>query len=160
MSSKSYRAILPALSDDELYRLRAWSQATCATSVLFRDRGAHAADCVVWLATKERPRAREAFMRSIRGTLKRLNIDPSRLRGTWLVLANDDVVFRETHATRAECMDGLAPCVPVSPPQSRLPPNKPSQLTPVPQEDGDAKIIHLTGSARRTACSGIQVVKV
>ena len=40
------------------------------------------------------------------------------------------------------------------------PSNKAPSSSQVPQEDSDEKIIHLSGSARRTACSGIQVVKV
>jgi hypothetical protein len=159
-SGKSYRAIFPRLSDDELQRLQEWSDTHCATSVLLRDGGQHGTDCVVWLATRERPRPRDAFMRSIRATLKKLDIDPKRLRGTWLVLADDDVVSRESRAKRAECMEGPALRVPVCPPRSPLLPNEQSQRPPVPQEDGDEKIIHLTGSARRTAGSGIQVVKV
>ena len=159
--SKSYKAILPPLSDSELQRLRVWSEEHCATSALFREGGADGAGCVVWLATKERPRKREAFMRSIRATLKRLNIDPSRLKGTWLVLANDDIMFRESRANRAECMDGLPPCIPVSPPRPLLPPNKPPTSPPAPPEDGDEKVIHLIGNARsRGACSGLQVMKV
>ena len=158
-SGKSYRAILP-LSDDELRRLQAWSDTHCATSVLFRDGGGHGTDCV-WLVTRERPRTREAFMRSIRATLKKLNIDQSRLRGTWLVLASDDVVFRESRATRAERVEGLAPCVTVSPPQSLPPSNKTPTPPPALQEDGDEKIISLIGNARsRNACSGLQVVKM
>lgn len=109
MSSKSYRAILPPLSDDELLRLRAWSEEHCATSALFRDGGAGGASCVVWLATKERPRPREAFMRSIRGTLKRLGIDPSRLRGTWLALTESNIVLQESRAARAECPVAAGP---------------------------------------------------
>ena len=40
------------------------------------------------------------------------------------------------------------------------PSNKAPSSSQVPQEDSDEKIIHLNGSARRTACSGIQIVKV
>jgi hypothetical protein len=109
MSSKSYRAILPPLSDDELLRLRAWSEEHCATSASFRDGGAGGASCVVWLATKERPRPREAFMRSIRGTLKRLGIDPSRLRGTWLAVTESNIVLQESRAARAECPVAAGP---------------------------------------------------
>lgn len=164
MSSKSYRAILPPLSDDELLRLRAWSEEHCATSALFRDGGAGGASCVVWLATKERPRPREAFMRSIRGTLKRLGIDTSRMRGTWLALTESNIVLQESRAARAECPVAAGPSTTVGIAQQGALLPKPSNKAPsssqVPQEDSDEKIIHLSGSARRTACSGIQVVKV
>ena len=53
--SKSYRAILPPLSDSEIERLHAWSAQFCAATAVFREDGA-----VVWLATKERARTREA----------------------------------------------------------------------------------------------------
>ena len=159
--SKSYRAILPPLSDEELHRLQTWSHEHCATSVLFRDGGQQGTDCVVWLATRERPRPRHAFMRSVRATLKKLKIDPSRLRGTWLVLASDDVVLRESRATRGGFVDGPPPSDPVSPPWSRLPPKKPSPSPPELIEDGDVKVIQLSGNARsKGACSGFRVLKV
>ncbi len=69
MTSKSFRAVLPRLSDDELERLRAWSAEFCAAGAVFRE-----GDAVIWLASKERARNREAFMRSARGTLERLAI--------------------------------------------------------------------------------------
>ena len=43
-------------------------------------------------ATKERARTREAFLRSVRSTLKRLSIDVSRLKGRLLVLADEGSV--------------------------------------------------------------------
>ena len=86
-TSKSFRAILPPLSEEEVRRLRAWSAENCAAATVFRE-----SECVVWLASKERARSREAFLRSVRGVLKRLAIDVTRLRGRWLVLAEDGVV--------------------------------------------------------------------
>ena len=68
-TSKSFRAILPPLSDEEV-RLRAWSAENCAAATVFRE-----SECVVWLASKELARSREAFLRSVRGVLKRLAID-------------------------------------------------------------------------------------
>lgn len=149
--SKCYRAILPPLSDDDLQRLRAWSEA-------------HGANCVVWLAIKERPRSREAFMRSIRGTLKKLSIDPSRLRGTWLALTESDIVLQESRAARAACSVAAGPSTTAGTAHKGAllpkPSNKTPSSPPALQEDGDEKIIHLTGSARRTACSGLRIVKV
>ena len=114
--------------------------------------------------TKERPRPREAFMRSIRSTLKKLGIDPSRLRGTWLALTESNIVLQESRAARAECPVAAGPSTTVGIAQQGALLPKPSNKAPsssqVPQEDSDEKIIHLSGSARRTACSGIQVVKV
>ena len=86
-TSKSFRAILPCLSDEEVRRLQAWSTENCVAATVFRE-----SECVVWLASKERARSREAFLRSVRGVLKRLAINVTRLRGRWLVLAEDSVV--------------------------------------------------------------------
>ena len=47
MTSKSFRAVLPRLSDDELERLRAWSAEFCAGAAVFRE-----GDAVIWLASK------------------------------------------------------------------------------------------------------------
>ena len=91
MLSKSFRAVLPnTISDAEARRLQHWSGSHCAVSVVFREDGA-----VVWLGMRERPRSKESFLRSVRGTLKNLNIDVSKLRGRWLTLASDDVVAAE-----------------------------------------------------------------
>ena len=89
-TSKSFRAILPPLSEQEVQRLQAWSAENCAAATVFRE-----SECVVWLASKERARSREAFLRSVRGVLKRLAINVIRLRGRWLVLAEDSVVRAE-----------------------------------------------------------------
>ena len=56
MTSKSFRAVLPRLSDGELERLRVWSADFCAASAVFRE-----GDAVVWLVSKERARSREGF---------------------------------------------------------------------------------------------------
>ncbi len=37
MTSKSFRAVLPPLSDDELQRLRAWIADFCAAAAVFRE---------------------------------------------------------------------------------------------------------------------------
>ena len=68
----------------------AWSAENCAAATVFCE-----SECVVWLASKERARSREACLRSVRGVLKRLAIDVTRLRGRWLVLAEDSVVRAE-----------------------------------------------------------------
>ena len=67
--------------------LRAWACQNCATSSLARED-----DVAIWRATEERARTREAFLRSVRSTLKRLAIDVSRLKGRWLVLADEGSV--------------------------------------------------------------------
>ena len=102
--SKSYRAVLPRLRQDEFERLQRWSSANCAVSAIFRDGGP-----VIWLASKERARSKDAWMRSVRRTLKRFLIDTTSIKGrNWLALASDDVVRSEyevanppRHANRA-----------------------------------------------------------
>ena len=66
-TSKAFHATLPWLDDAELSRLRAWACQNCAASSLARE-----VHIVIWRATKERARTREAFLRSVRSTLKRL----------------------------------------------------------------------------------------
>ena len=138
MTSKSFRAILPPLSEEEVQRLRAWSAENCAAATVFRE-----AECVVWLASKERARSREAFLRSVRGVLKRLAIDVTRLRGRWLVLAEDSVVRAEA-ARRATAQP---PPAPVAPPPCHL-------------GDGDnERVIVLSRGPRQSYARAVQVLK-
>ena len=88
--SKSYRAVLPRLRQDEFERLQRWSSANCAVSAIFRD------GPVIWLASKERAHSKDAWMRSVRRTPQRLLIDTTSIKGrNWLALASDDVVRSE-----------------------------------------------------------------
>ena len=139
MKSKSFRAILQPLSDAEVHRLRAWSAENCAAAAVFREY-----DCLVWLASKERARSREAFMRSVRGVLKRLAIDVARLRGRWLMLAEDDVVQAEA-SRRAAAQ-----------------PSSPAPVVPSPCHRGDSdneRVILLTGGHRQSHVRPVQVLK-
>ncbi len=86
-TSKPFHATLPWLDDAEMSRLRAWAWQDSAASSLARED-----DVAIWRATEERARTREAFLRSVRSTLKRLAIDVSRLKGRWLVLADEGSV--------------------------------------------------------------------
>ena len=138
-TSKSFRAILPPLSDEEVRRLRAWSAENCAAATKFRE-----SECVVWLASKELARSREAFLRSVRGVLKRLAIDVTRLRGRWLVLAEDSVVRAEA-ARRATAQP--------TPPAPAVPP-------PCHAGEGDnERIIVLSGGPRDSHARAVQVLK-
>ena len=87
MTSKSFRAVLPNLGEEELQRPRAWAADNCSASSVFRE-----GEAVVWLASKDRARSREAFLRSVRHTLRHLGVDVTRLRGRWLILADDCAV--------------------------------------------------------------------
>ena len=99
---------------------------------------------VVWLASKERARSREAFLRSARGVLKRLTIDAARPRGRWLVLAEDSVVRAEA-ARRATAQP--TPPAPVAPPPCHL-------------GDGDyERVIVLSGGPRHSHARAVQVLK-
>ena len=139
MTSKSFRAILPPLFEEEVQRLRAWSAENCAAAAVFRE-----SECVVWLASKERARSREAFLRSVRGVLKRLTIEVTRLRGRWLVLAEDSVVRAEA-AKRAIAQP--TPPAPVAPPPCHL-------------GDGDnERVIVLSGEPRQSYARAVQVLK-
>ena len=88
--SKSFRAVLQYLDDAQLDKLRCWTQLSCAVGLAFRE-GNH----VVLITTRERARTKEAFMRSVRGTLGRLDITPSSRKGRWLVLTTEAAVAQE-----------------------------------------------------------------
>ena len=46
MTSKSYRAVLPDLGEEELQRLRRWAVEKCSASSVFRE-----GEAVIWLAS-------------------------------------------------------------------------------------------------------------
>ena len=92
-ASKSFRAVLPNVDETQLEKLRCWTQLSCAAGLAFRE-GNH----VVLIATRERARTKEAFMRSLRGTLGRLGIAPNAQKGRWLVLTSEAAVDEETKA--------------------------------------------------------------
>ena len=89
-TSKSFRATLPNLDEPQLEKLRRWTEASCAAGMAFRE-----GSRVVLIATRERARTKEAFMRSVRGTLGRLDIAPSSRKGRWLVLTTEAAVAQE-----------------------------------------------------------------
>jgi hypothetical protein len=132
-TSKAFHATLPWLDDAELSRLRAWACQNCAASSLARED-----DVVIWRATKERARTREAFLRSVRSTLKRLAVDVSRLKGRWLVLADEGSV--------------ALPLPPPDAPKLSLDAGEPTE--------SDVEVIALgNSSGRARAPSRLQVVK-
>ena len=88
--SKSFRATLPHLDDAQLEKLLCWTQLSCAAGLVFRE-GKH----IVLIATRERARTKEAFMRSVRSTLGRLGIAPNMRKGRWLVLTSEAAVAAE-----------------------------------------------------------------
>ena len=88
--SKSFRVVL-RLTEDERARLDRFCQVNFAYHVLFRDNPS--STDVVWLATRDKARTAAAFRRAVRALLKRLRIQTSGLRGTWLVLETDDAVL-------------------------------------------------------------------
>ena len=180
MTSKSFRAVLPRLSDDELERLRAWSAEFCAGAAVFRE-----GDAVIWLASKERARSREAFMRSARGTLERLAIR-AKPRGRWLVLADEGTVHSEAArcaptaaqpperslaaraaeelGDRVVALGGIEQAAPqrvVSAAALRRAPAEPSPAASAEEEPGDARVIFLGGTVdgRRSPAGSMQVFK-
>ena len=128
MTSKSYRAVLPNIGDEELQRLRRWAADNCSASSVFRE-----GEAVIWLASKDKARSREAFLRSVRTTLRHLGLDVSRLRGRWLTLAEHCAVAHSSLACNAAQAAQNAPTPRHAP-------------VAVPEAD-DVKIISLAGSS-------------
>ena len=89
-ASKSFRAVLPHLDDAQLEKLQCWIELSCASGLVFRE-GGH----VVLIATRERARTKEAFMRSVRGTIGRLGIALNAGKGRWLALTSEAAVADE-----------------------------------------------------------------
>ena len=104
MASKSFRAVLSSLEDEQLSTLRRWSADNCSHTVFVQE-----GKCVVWLASRERPRTADAFMHSIRALFKRLSIDTCALRGRWLALTTEDLVLAEAGAQAATVGSVAAP---------------------------------------------------
>ncbi len=166
--SKSFRAVLPRLSDGELERLRFWGADFCAASAVFRE-----GDAVVWLVSKERLLRREGFMRSTRNTLDRLAIG-AKPKGRWLILAEDDAVRSEAGrcalaAARPLERSFLAGAVEepgddkvfvlrgIDHPAPQRGPAEPTPATST-EEPGD-RIIFLGGTARGSPTGSMQVSK-
>ena len=97
-TSKSFRATLPDLDEAQLDKLRRWTEASCAAGLVLRE-----GDRVILIATRERARTKEAFMRSVRNALGRLGIAPNARKGRWLVLTSEDSVAAEMMEERHGC---------------------------------------------------------
>ena len=104
-TSKSFRATLPDLDEAQLDKLRRWTEASCAAGLMFRE-----GSRVILIATRERARPKEAFMRSVRRTLGRLGFAPNARKGRWLVLTSDDSVaaeITERHGCAGQSIEAL-----------------------------------------------------
>ena len=89
-TSKSFRATLTNLDEAQLEKLRRWTEASGAAGLAFREGSG-----VILIATRERTRTKEAFMRSVKNTLGRLDIAPNARKGRWLVLSTEAAVAHE-----------------------------------------------------------------
>ena len=104
-TSKSFLATLPDLDEAQVDKLRRWTEASCAAGLVFREE-----KNVILIATRERARTKEAFMRSIRSTLGRLGIVPNARKGRWLVLMSEDSVAAEVmerHGCAGQSIEAL-----------------------------------------------------
>ena len=133
MASKAFRATLPSLSDTKFARVQSWAAANCATAVVFRENG-----CTVLLATRERAFTQKAFLRSVRSSLKRLNIDMGEVKRRWLSLTTEDAVKVEMVARS----HGVRSAVEAPLEDPRIPERRESS-------DEDVRIIALPGARRR-----------
>ena len=101
-ASKSFRAILPSVTDEELDRLGLYCRDNFAMSALSRD-----GPGVVWLCSRDKTRTAIAHRRSARAILSRLRGAPLKLRGAWLTLTTENVVRT---AAALPCVDDAEGC--------------------------------------------------
>ena len=105
-TSKSFRATLPDLDEAQVDKLGRWTEASCAAGLVLRE-----GDRVILIATRERARTKEAFMRSVRNTLGRLGIIvPNARKRRWLVLTSEDSVaaeIMERHRCAGQSIEAL-----------------------------------------------------
>ena len=137
--SKSFRAVLPGMTCDQVALLRRYSADNFAASAVFVESGD-----VIWLATRDRTRALLAHRRSARAVLAKLNINCS-LKGIWMVLATEEAV-RAAAAVQSchhqETSHGAA-----------------NESSSTPREDGEAKVILLGRQARGAAKLSFEVMR-
>ena len=149
MTSKSFRAQLPALGPDEFERVRRWGEENCAVSALCRE-----GSCVMWLVTRERARSREDHARSVRSALRKLSVDATKLKkGHWLTLACSDIVRAEASAQEHH-FDSTSD----KPPTAHTPPHAHPSKTGAARRDED-KIITFAPHGRRTRAQTPAVIK-
>lgn len=135
-TSKSFRATLPPIMNDaQLALLQEWTGENCSTGVAFREPDG----TVIWLASRERPKTKEAFLRSVRARLKSLGIDTRALKGRWLALTTESVVSAEAGAVVAR-----APAQASTPRASAL--NLPIARGKT-EPDENVKVVALSGDA-------------
>ena len=137
--SKSFRAVLPGMTCDQVALLRRYSADNFAASAVFVESGD-----VIWLATRDRTRALLAHRRSARAVLAKLNINCS-LKGIWMVLATEEAVRAAAAAQSChhqETSHGAA-----------------NESSSTPREDGEAKVILLGRQARGAAKLSFEVMR-
>ena len=132
-TSKSFRATLPNMGDAQLTLLQEWTRENCSAGVAFREPD----DTVVWLASRERPKTKEAFLRSVRARLESLGIDTRALKGRWLALTTESVVSAEAGSR--------APAQASTPRASSL--NLPLARGTTEPADENVKVVALSGDA-------------
>ena len=141
MTSKAFRATLPSLNETQLARLQGWIAENCATGVVFQEHG-----CTVLLAIRERAKTQEAFLKSVRSTLKRLGIDMSQARRRWLSLTTEDAVSAEVAARKCGAQSPMAASIAASIAIGGI--ETADESSPDTPDDGD-RIIALPGHAKR-----------
>ena len=135
--SKSFRAVLPGMTCDQVALLRRYSADNFAASAVFVESGD-----VIWLATRDRTRALLAHRRSARAVLAKLNINCS-LRGIWMVLATEEAV--RAAAAAQSCRHQETP--------------HGAESSSTPREDGEAKVILLGRQARGAGKLSFEVMR-
>ena len=137
--SKSFRAVLPSMTCDQVALLRRYSADNFAASAVFVESGD-----VIWLATRDRTRALLAHRRSARAVLAKLNINCS-LRGIWMVLATEEAV--RAAAAAQSCH------------HQETPHGAANESSSTPREDGEAKVILLGRQGRGAGKLSFEVMR-
>ena len=145
-TSKSFRATLPDLAEAQLDKLKRWTEASCAAGLVLREEKS-----VILIATRERARTKEAFMRSVRSTLGRLGIIvPNARKRRWLVLTSEDSVaaeIMERHRCAGQSIEAL-------------PTKSVDIVDETAEETGDENVRLIALPSAKSSASMIRVAKV
>ena len=145
--SKSFRAVLPGMTCDQVALLRRYSADNFAASAVFDESGD-----VIWLATRDRTRSAAAHRRSARAVLAKLRIPTAGLKGAWLVLATEEAVRAAAVAQSCCAATGNHH-------HQETSHGAANESSSTPREDGEAKVILFGRQARGAGKLSFEVMR-